>query len=146
VASTVWAIDLLRFVPRLVAHSNVIPSPAVALLALIEYKRFLLLHALAPWGTRLAPSPAVDAVWHEHILDTAAYRADCDSIFGRFLDHSPSFGGENDTALLESRYHHTLETYEQGFGRAPDARMWPSFGATAGGGGTTPGFFPSCCS
>jgi hypothetical protein len=31
----------------------------------------------------------VDEMWHRHILDTAAYRADCDSLFGRFLDHFP---------------------------------------------------------
>ncbi len=39
-----------------------------------------------------------DAVWHEHILVTPKYRADCEAIFGPgvYLDHVPSdyYGGE----------------------------------------------------
>ncbi len=33
-----------------------------------------------------------DQVWHMHILHSSKYRADCDRIFGRQLDHVPSRG------------------------------------------------------
>lgn len=36
------------------------------------------------------PSRVVDALWHEFILDTRAYRSFCQRAFGRFLDHSPA--------------------------------------------------------
>ena len=33
-----------------------------------------------------------DVIWHEHILETKRYRADCERIFGPgyYLDHNPS--------------------------------------------------------
>ena len=44
--------------------------------------------------------------WHAHILDTAAYRADCDAIFGQYLDHLSYFGirGDQDPWDLEDAY------------------------------------------
>ncbi len=36
------------------------------------------------------PSRVADALWHEFILDTRAYRTFCQRAFGRFLDHSPA--------------------------------------------------------
>ncbi|MCW7536417.1 hypothetical protein OOT46_00925 [Aquabacterium sp. A7-Y] len=36
------------------------------------------------------PSQVVDRMWHEFILDTAAYREFCHRGFGRFLDHKPA--------------------------------------------------------
>ncbi len=39
------------------------------------------------------PAPAVDAFWHEHILDTRDYAAFCESVFGCFIDHIPSEHG-----------------------------------------------------
>jgi hypothetical protein len=44
-------------------------------------------------GRRLAViCECADTVWHEHILVTPAYRADCATIFGlsAYLDHVPS--------------------------------------------------------
>ena len=34
----------------------------------------------------------MDGFWHMHILDTKAYREDCQKIFGRFIDHFSYFG------------------------------------------------------
>src|SRR4051812_16820724 len=56
-----------------------------------EYRKFLALQTAFP-GEDIVPCELVDDMWHWHILDTAAYRADCDSLFGDFLDHFPYFG------------------------------------------------------
>jgi hypothetical protein len=44
----------------------------------------------------IVPCHLVDDIWHQHILDTIAYREDCDATFGRFLDHFPYFGMRRD--------------------------------------------------
>jgi hypothetical protein len=41
-----------------------------------EYRKFLALHLAFP-GDDIVPCKLVDEIWHQHILDTAAYRADC---------------------------------------------------------------------
>ena len=45
-----------------------------------------------PKGRVAAICDCADAVWHEHILVTAKYRADCETIFGPgvYLDHIPA--------------------------------------------------------
>lgn len=86
-----------------------------------EYRRFLALHLMYP-DEDIVPCKVVDEIWHQHILDTAAYRVDCDAIFGRFLDHFPYFGmrDEQDAQDLEDAYEETLARYEEAFGPAPD--------------------------
>jgi hypothetical protein len=91
-----------------------------------EYRKFLALHLMYP-ETDIVPCKIVDEIWHQHILDTAAYRADCDAIFGRFLDHFPYFGmrDEQDAQDLENAYADTLDRYEAAFGPIPDG-TWRS--------------------
>lgn len=86
-----------------------------------EYRKFLALHLMHPEAD-IVPCHLVDDIWHQHILDTIAYREDCDSIFGRFLDHFPYFGmrGEEDAQALYDAYDDTLAKYEQAFGSPPD--------------------------
>ena len=60
----------------------------------LDYKNFLLLNYLYP-NRRNVPNENIDEFWHYHILDTKKYREDCESIFGRFLDHNPYFGLSN---------------------------------------------------
>jgi uncharacterized membrane protein YgcG len=54
-----------------------------------EYRDFLILLAendgsvISPWSGNL------DLFWHEHILDTQRYAADCASIFGHLIQHDP---------------------------------------------------------
>jgi hypothetical protein len=69
----------------------------------------------------------VDEFWHQHILDTRAYRADCEAIFGRFLEHFPYFGlrGAQDAEDLTNAYAATLEAYEDAFGSPPES-TWVS--------------------
>ena len=85
-----------------------------------EYRKFLALHLAYP-ETDIVPCKIVDEIWHQHILDTAAYRADCDAIFGRFLDHYPYFGmrGEDDARALHDAYADTIERYRDAFGEPP---------------------------
>jgi hypothetical protein len=54
------------------------------------YRRFLFLVAENPYKTVVPWSQDLDDFWHEHILDTPKYRADCLSVFGRFIDHNPN--------------------------------------------------------
>ena len=67
------------------------------------------------------PCKIVDEIWHQHILDTAAYRRDCEAIFGRFLDHYPYFGmrERGQAQELTDAYAETLDLYREAFGEPP---------------------------
>lgn len=86
-----------------------------------EYRRFLALHLMYP-DADIVPCHLVDDIWHQHILDTIAYRVDCEAIFARFLDHFPYFGmrDEDDAQALLDAYEDTLEKYEAAFGSPPE--------------------------
>lgn len=96
-------------------------TPEESALAEGEYRKFLALHLMFP-DADVVPCHIVDDIWHQHILDTIAYREDCQSIFGRFLDHFPYFGmrGEDDARDLYDAYEDTLVKYETAFGAPPD--------------------------
>jgi hypothetical protein len=91
-----------------------------------EYRKFLALHLLDP-DADTVPCELVDEMWHQHILDTAAYREDCATVFGSFLDHYPYFGmrGPDDAQALTDAYADTLERYRVAFGEPP-GRTWIS--------------------
>ena len=57
----------------------------------IEYTRFLALKRTYP-EKEIVPTKTIDAFWHQHILDTAKYAEDCQTVFGYFLHHYPYFG------------------------------------------------------
>lgn len=59
----------------------------------VEYRRFLALVATYP-EAELAPSPVIDMFWHQHILDTRRYGADCERALGFFLHHIPTAPGD----------------------------------------------------
>jgi hypothetical protein len=86
-----------------------------------EYRRFLAMHIAHP-DAEIVPCSMVDEMWHQHILDTIAYRQDCEAIFGEFLDHYPYFGmqSEQEAQALQDAYGDTLEIYEREFGTPPD--------------------------
>lgn len=85
-----------------------------------EYRKFLVLHLIHP-DADIVPCKLVDQIWHRHILDTAAYRTDCDLILGEFLDHFPYFGmrGAADAEALADAYAATLDRYRDAFGEPP---------------------------
>lgn len=86
------------------------------------YRRFLTLKLIYP-GISLVPSKQINKIWHAHILDTRAYRQDCEKVFGRFIDHYPYFGiyGKSDYQELQRRLSLTVELYERHFGPYPKA-------------------------
>lgn len=85
-----------------------------------EYRCFLALKQQYP-AVSLVPSKLVDKIWHAHILDTRAYREDCERIFGHFIDHYPYFGiyGEDDYKNLQESFATTVRLYEQHYGAYP---------------------------
>ena len=95
-----------------------------------EYRRFLALHLAFPEAD-IVPCKLVDEMWHRHILDTIAYRHDCDALFGRFLDHFPYFGmrGDEDAQALNDAYADTIERYRDAFGE-PAEGTWISSDAS----------------
>ena len=86
-----------------------------------EYRKFLALHIVYP-DADIVPCKIVDQMWHQHILDTAAYRDDCEAVFGRFLDHFPYFGmrGDDDARALHDAYADTIDRYRDAFGEPPE--------------------------
>lgn len=96
-----------------------------------EYRKFLALHLMYP-DMDVVPCKVVDEMWHRHILDTAAYRVDCEAIFGQFLDHFPYFGmrGEEDAKALNDAYADTLDRYRAAFGEPP-ADTWVTVDASS---------------
>lgn len=81
------------------------------------YRCFLKLCVLHP-GTALVPTRQLDRVWHTHMLDTAKYRADCDDVFGHFMDHFPYAGlrGEDDRRAWREAFARTRELFRLHFG------------------------------
>jgi len=80
------------------------------------YRQFLQLHKKHP-ETELIPSRLVDAVWHQHILDSEKYMNDCHALFGSYLHHRPGL----DTAAV-LRWEQTKKLYAQEFNVDIEAR------------------------
>lgn len=85
--------------------------------AIEGYRKFLILNYLYP-DKAIVPSRTIDRVWHAHLLDSAKYREDCQTLFGHFLDHYPYFGmaGENDRQALEESFSETQALWVKHFG------------------------------
>ena len=102
-----------------------------------EYRRFLYLLMLCPHQTLTPWSDDLDLFWHEHILHTERYAADCQHLFGRFINHDPTISkrpvGEI-TAKLQTiwAYHRTFmdiglaKTTHLGTGQP--LHLWPRSG------------------
>jgi hypothetical protein len=58
-----------------------------------------------------------DDLWHLHILDTRKYAADCQRIFGSYLDHHPLYG--RPTAEDRDMFEDTKELYMMEFAQLP---------------------------
>jgi hypothetical protein len=85
------------------------------------YRKFLTLAATYP-GRSFVPPRIVDEVWHNHILFTRHYVADCDLLFGHYLHHNPHLDAD-----VTEAYNNTIDAYQQVFnvhpanyGLAPD--------------------------
>src|ERR1700733_10306456 len=104
-----------------------------------EYVRFLTLLQLKP-GFMLIPWPNkegqddLDQFWHQHILDTAKYAADCEALFGRMIHHNPHVlrgsGDERDATEKTQRLY--ARTFSSGsYGRPVDSDFLTGCGACA---------------
>lgn len=81
------------------------------------YRNFLFLSAKYP-EKRLPPSEDVDEVWHNHVLATKKYMAECDAIFGKYMHHYPYFGIDKKTDLtdLGNAFMETQRLHKEEFG------------------------------
>jgi hypothetical protein len=95
--------------------------------ALNEYKQFL---ALMHWNPEavLVPSEDIDEVWHTHVLNTARYQADCETIFGRFQHHFPTFGESEGVQEEDMKdRNETLKLFEESFGDVPQSYTFHAY-------------------
>lgn len=85
------------------------------------YKRFLFL-TFKYRQQAIVVCESLDGFWHQHILDTQKYAADCDAVFGEFLHHFPYFGlrGDDDRQALVDAYEQSLAIMRQEFGETPE--------------------------
>ena len=65
----------------------------------------------------LAPTRAIDQMWHLHMLHPVAYHRDCMRLFGRILDHDGGFGSvPEEEPLLKQVFEKTARLWEEAFG------------------------------
>lgn len=116
----------LPFVARYARDHGALPLD-VAEQHLCEYKRFLAIKAVLG---RAVPPPAVDAVFHTHLIFTRSYRRFSEEILGsgEFIHHEPCVGGDGEE--LAATYKRTLACYEAAFGAAPPSDIWLPSGST----------------
>jgi hypothetical protein len=94
-------------------------TPAECETAELEYKRYLTLN-IRHDDRAIVPTKQIDTMWHYHILDTRAYHADCEQVFGEYFHHFPYFGmrGEEDRENLDASFFETVDLYEEEFGES----------------------------
>ena len=84
------------------------------------YRNFLFMKKkYAENGVKVPPSRDVDEFWHYHILDTKKYHEDCNTIFGYYLDHHPTYlgkEGEEKLGLLRTSFKELQNIHFNEFG------------------------------
>lgn len=88
-----------------------------------EYAKFLTM--LYFTNKALTPSEEVDQVWHCHQSMTIEYRDFCDNVFGKFIHHAPTVGGNSDSINHNKLYCRTIEFYRFLFNESPPIGLWP---------------------
>lgn len=83
---------------------------------LLETLRFL---SLINLNVVVTPSERVDAVWHQFILWTKLYSEYCQTLYGRFLHHTP----DDDGAKNQQQFQCCLSEYKSKYGE-PDPIFW----------------------
>lgn len=92
---------------------------------ILEYKRFCYLACTT--GFHVTPSDAVDQAWHLHLTYSRDYwETFCPDILGKALHHGPTQGGSVERTRYYDQYAGTLKAYEDAFGQAPPADIWPN--------------------
>jgi hypothetical protein len=99
-------------------------TTAFAARVMEEYRRFAFLAATGMQA--VTPSDAVDQAWHLHLTYTRDYwERFCPAVLGRPLHHEPTAGGPAEQHRFHAQYADTLRRYEEAFGVAPPADLWP---------------------
>lgn len=112
----IWDIDLSMVISKMMNSHGWSKEDADE--ACVLYRNYLFLLAKYPKKS-LPPSQDIDEFWHNHILDTKKYRAECDKIFGKYMDHKPSYFLENketEMKALESGFQETQRLHFEEFG------------------------------
>ncbi len=86
-----------------------------AAFAINQYRQYLYL--IRKYNKNISHTLAIDAVWHNHILDTRKYVQDCQAIFGLYLHHYPYFGSrdDEDREHLEMAFENTKILFKKEF-------------------------------
>lgn len=122
------SVDLVRAARLVKGALNSVPAGELERIE-ADYRRFLALAAAHPEAT-LAPSQAIDEMWHLHMLHPVAYHRDCMAILGYLLDHDAGFGAsEGEGPALQACFDLTGQLWRQAFGRELQA---PEPGAVFG--------------
>lgn len=113
---SIVSIDLVKAAARSEELAG-IPERDLAQAA-ADYERFLLLAKQFP-DRPIAPTKAIDRMWHLHMLHPRAYVADCMRLFGEILDHDGGFGSTVEEApVLAEMFASTAELWAEVFGTA----------------------------
>ncbi len=122
----VAAIDLGRIEARVQRKLGWTPHRTVC--AVEQYRQYLALLVLDLTQRLAPPSRDADEVWHAHILDTRAYHADCEALFGAYLHHVPSDGTPKEKVQMAVCKERAELVFETHFGaRAPAGQAADSF-------------------
>lgn len=88
-------IDLTNIVSKVCIKNGM--SNDMAVKAEMQYRQYLTLRSAYP-EMILVPPMLADKLWHEHIMHSEKYMADCDTLFGSYLHHHE---GEPETLLIK---------------------------------------------
>lgn len=93
----------------------------------VEYKKLMELKKnLEDWdASLLSPPPAIDRMWHLHILDVKGYTKSCQEFCGQLIGHDPD--GGIDAKARRVRIERTKTSIQAKNGRNYNKRIW-SFG------------------
>lgn len=109
--------------------SNAPMDAAAVKLLLDELHRFLCIRAAVDGEAsdgffKIGMTGPVDDLWHVFLLYTPTYAAYCTQVAGFFIHHRPNPRSMT-PAQTAARLLNFVNGYEQAFGHAPPAALWP---------------------
>ncbi len=97
-----------------------------------EYRQFLYLAVMNPEEVVVPWTQVLDDFWHEHILDTAKYEKDCQTLFGKMFHHNPHLPIGSLSQV--KAFNKTKEMYKEAFGEKAKAKSTSSVEPGCSGG------------
>lgn len=110
-------IDFSMIINKMVTRDDWLEDEAQAVCKM--YRNYLFLLKKYKDKFEVPPSEEIDEFWHQHILDTRKYHADCEAIFGGYLHHKPEYIFDKYNSLNKSMnhlFHNTQKLYFAEFG------------------------------